>query len=303
MTPTAIVRAAEHGIDAAAALGRLRRTWPWLSDARAPGRPGTHVFTERRMSPEQERIENAMVRRDRRAKHLALREGKVPPGPHPVPIRLGAVRARVRVAGQIRAVAADLAALPTGLADPGVARRTLRCAWCAGTGITPAPPATWYHGGWPSPAPACWLCGGWGALCATCGALGGCTCDLADVIVIACLDRIGAAVTALNDPGRSAAVASALDVAADTVCAALGLADVDLRVIKAPCPACDRRDLWADVASPRRQEWTVLCRSPLCRCKGPACGCGRPVRWRGRLHRWPAAEFNFLADRLGVRLP
>jgi hypothetical protein len=294
---------AEHAHDALGGVGRLRRLWPWLGEARLPGRPGSHVLLERRMSAAAERVEAEQVRRDRRAKFLAIRAGKTPLGPGSAPLRLAAVRARASIAGQIRTVGARVhAELPARLADPTLRRPAAPCLWCHGAGVARVP-AGWAPWAWPARPPACALCGGHGSLCTVCGAVGGCYCDLADVVVDACLDAIAAALPALADPVAAEAAAGGLNAAADLACATLGLRDVDMRVIKAPCPACGRRDLWADVASPKRQEWSVVCRSELCRCDGPGCGCGRPVRWPGRRHRWPAAEFQPLADRLGVTLP
>lgn len=292
-------RVAEHAYDAVGGVGRLRRVWPWLGDARMPGRPGAHLLLERRLSAGAERVEAEQVRRDRRAKYLALRAGKTPLAPFAAPVRLGAVRARQSIAGQLRVVAAQVGAvLPHRLADPSLARAQAVCRWCAGSGVARRP-AGWV-GGWPGEPVACGLCGGYGRVCRVCATAGGCYCDLADVVVDASLDAITTAVGGVADERVVFAAATALNQAADQACAALGLRDVDMRVIKAPCPACGRRDLWADVASPREAEWSVQCRSPLCQCTGPGCGCGRPTRWAGRRHRWPAAEFHALAATLGV---
>lgn len=292
-------RIAEHAHDAVGGVGRLRRVWPWLGDARLPGRAGAHLMLERRMSAAAEYIEAEQVRRDRRAKLLALRSGKTPLAPHAAPVRLGPVRARQQIAGQLRAVGGRLGArLPRRLADPTLAPAAALCGWCQGTGITQRPPG--WVGPWPGGPLACGLCGGYGRLCRVCATAGGCYCDLADIVVDACLDAITGALTAVVEEQVAEQAAGGLNRAADVACAALGLRDVDMRVVKAPCPACGRRDLWADVASPREMEWSVTCRSELCRCTGPACGCGRPTRWEGRKHRWPAAEFHTLAERLGV---
>jgi hypothetical protein len=286
----------EHAVDALGGVGRLRRVWPWLGDSRIPGRPAAHLMLEQRMSERAERVEAEQVRRDRRAKHEALRNGKMPLVAHRSPVRLGAVRARATIAGQIRSVGGRLGAqLPARLADPTLRRPSTPCPWCEGDGRAQRPPG-WVWA-WPAHPPTCALCGGYGAVCATCTAAGGCYCDLADVVVDACLDAIAAALRDVTDPAVAQAASGGLNAAADLACATLGLRDVDMRVIKAPCPACKRRDLWADVASPKRDEWSVVCRSELCRCGG------RPVRWPGRRHRWPAAEFGALADSLGVSLP
>lgn len=293
-------RVTEHAYDALGGIGRLRRIWPWLGESRIPGRPGASALVERRMSEQAALIEDEQVRRDRRAKFLALRDGKTPAGPGHTPLRLGAVRARSSIAGQIRVVGISVrATLPRALTDPTLHRRAHDCPWCDGTGLAQIPPG-WIPWAWPDPAPSCSLCGGHAKLCAVCAALGPCACDLADVVVDACLDAIAAALPHLRDPVLAERAAGGLNAAADLGCATLGLREVDLRVIKAECPACGRRDLWADVASPKHTEWSVTCRSKLCRCAGAGCGCGRPVRWPGRAHRWPADEFGDLAHRLGV---
>lgn len=291
-------RIIEHAYDAVGAVGRLRRVWPWLGEARMPGRPAAHLLLERRLSPEAERIENQQVRRDRRAKAIALRTGRTPLAPFAAPVRLGPVRTRARIAAQLRMVGAQVGAtLPHRLAEPTLTAPRRRCQWCR-SGRVERPPD--WPGIWPAETLTCSMCGGFGEVCTLCHTAGGCYCDLADVVVDACLDVIAAAVGSVADESAVSTAATALNSAADLACHTLGLRDVDMRVIKAPCPACQRRDLWADVASPQPLEWSVVCRSDLCRCTGPACGCGRPTRWAGRRHRWPAAEFHALAQRLGV---
>lgn len=300
--PPAVRRITEHAYDARGGIGRIRRVWPWLGEARLPGRAGAHMLLERRLSATAERIENEQARRDRRAKLIALQTGRTPLAPFAAPVRLGPVGARGRIAGQLRAVGGRLGArLPGPLRDPAVSGPLRSCPWCVGTGRTQRP-AGW-AGPWPAQPISCGLCGGYGQLCTVCGTAGGCFCDLADVVVDAGLDAIAAALAAVADEATAAHAARALNAVADVACTALGLVEVDLRVIKAPCPACGRRDLWADVASPKEIEWSVSCRARLCRCTGPGCGCGRPTRWAGRAHRWPAEEFPALAARLGVDLP
>lgn len=306
----AAARIVEHGHDTRAAIGRLRRLWPWLGEARIPGRPAAHLLLERRLSADGERIENEQVRRDRRAAALAVLHGRAPLAATPAPVRLGPVRARARVAATIRAAGGRIGArLPVALRDPSLHRPMRLCRWCAGSGMA-ARPADWpAAAAWPTGV-TCGLCGGYGEVCAICETAGGCHCDLADVVVDACLDAIAARVTAAaaaalagniaDDEVNAEGAVHMLNGAANLACNILGLREVDMRVIKAPCPACDRRELWADVASPNPDEWSVVCRSPLCVCGGAGCGCGRPVRWAGRRHRWPAAEFHALAERLGV---
>lgn len=299
--PSANERIMEHAFDAVGGIGRLRRVWPWLGEARMPGRPAAHLLLERRLSPDAERIEAEQVRRDRRAKMIALKTGRMPLPPFAAPVRLGPVRTRARIAVQLCAVGGRVhAQLPHRLTDPTLDAPRRLCKWCQGTGRA-LRPAGW-AGAWPAQPVTCSMCGGFGEVCTLCGTAGGCYCDLADVVVDACLDAIADAIGSVADENLAELAAAGLNGAADLACHTLGLRDVDMRVIKAPCPACERRDLWADVASPNPNEWSVVCRSDLCRCQGPACGCGRPTRWAGRRHRWPAEEFPALADRLGVRL-
>lgn len=289
--PAVSARIAEHAADARGALGRIRAVWPLLGEARWPGRAGAHSMLERRLSERAERVEAEQVRRDRRAKHLALRAGKIPLAPYAAPVRLGPVRARARIATGLRIVGAHVGArLPAPLADPTLPQPA--CLGCAGTGRA-----------CPGCGTVCGMCGGFGRRCPVCGTAGGCFCDLADVVVGAGLDALAAALRAARDERVVEQAAAALNSAADLACHTLGIRDIDLRVIKAPCPACGRRDLWADVASPNPDEWSVSCRAALCCCSGPGCGCGRPTRWRGRRHRWPSQEFHALAARLGVPLP
>lgn len=303
---TAEQQASELAADALAALGRVRRVWPWLAEARLPGVPGTAALVERQMSVQAERVEADQVRRDRKARTIALRNGLVGlSGPMAPPARLIAVRARQQVAAHVRGVAGRLGVtqglmLPQALADPSLSRTTSACPWCHGTGTAQRPPGWQWH--WPDPAPSCSLCGGHARSCDTCGQFGagGCHCDVADVVVDACLDAVSAALPVTGDPDVVAWCANVLGRADRIARTALGLSEVDLRIIKAPCPACGRRDLRADVASPKRHEWSVACHSPLCRCAGPGCGCQRPVRWEGRRHRWPAHEFADLAALIGV---
>lgn len=309
MSVTPAQQASDLCCDARAALGRLRRMWPMLADARLPGRPGAHTLVQRAMSVSAERAEAEHARRDRRAKALALRDGLNPTGPQQAPARLGALGARARVAAQVRAVADRLAGdgpAAVLLRDPSIdgPQAVQQCPWCGGAGVALRPDG-WVWA-WPDDPPSCGLCGGHGRRCNGCLRVGRpCHCELTDTVVAACLNLTGdrLAPPGVACPDTAAWAAAALNGAANLAATALGMTDIDLRIIKAPCPACDRRELFADVASPEPDEWSVQCRSLLCRCNGPGCGCGRPIRWLGRVHRWPAREFPELADRLGVQLP
>lgn len=297
--PSEAQQAAELSVDALAAVGRLRRLWPWLADAREPGVPGTASLVQRRISDAALRVEDEQVRRDRRAAAVSIRAGLTPTSEHPAPARLSVVRTRLAVAGAVRAVGSRLEVrLPAPRQDPSMARTDVPCTRCAGTG------KHWLRGGEHRyGAGSCQMCGGHGRRCAICRASGPCHCNLADVITEALLEAVADELPKLTSRDDAGYAAQLLARAERACCSSLGLVDVDLRVISAPCPACRGRDLAADVSSSRALEWSVSCRSVLCRCTGPGCRCGRPVRWEGRRHRWPSGEFTDLARVLGVRLP
>jgi hypothetical protein len=313
VSEAAVACAAE---DAAAAVAGIRRSWLWLSEARLPGTPGTAALVRRRWSAAAERVEADQVRRDKRAAQRALSGGagadvglrlgsrghpSVPAGPHADAGRIGPIGARLQVVTELRA-AAEQALTAAGLRvharvrDPAAGRPGLDCPWCAGTGVL-GKPADW-SGGWPDPA--CPLCGGFAQLCRLCRGVGPCGCDLSDAVVHACL-HLCRWLAAQLDPVAACALADRLTRISNYASGVLGLGPVDLRWLSAPCPACARRELYAEVSSPDPADWSVSCRSPLCACGGPGCGCGRPVRWPGRRHRWPSAEFAALAERLGVQ--
>lgn len=300
LPPAAV--AAELATDALHVVGRLRRLWPSLAEARHRGKPGTHLLVSRRMSQRQLEAETYAVRRDRFAAAQAIRAGRTPSGEHPAPARVGPLHARTVVAALVRSTARRLH-VPTAVTDPGSATGHLAdCPWCAGTGQAQIP-AGWAPWAWPTEPVACFLCKGHGRRCTRCGAHGACGCTLADAIVDTLLDGLALVLPKVTEAAPAAAAARDLQRAERAARNALGIRDTDLRVITAPCPACDRKELAADVTSPKRQEWSVSCQSVLCRCEGPGCSCGRPVRWPGRKHRWPSWEFNTLADTLGVTLP
>ena len=122
---------------------------------------------------------------------------------------------------------------------------------------------------------------------------------MTDAVTAVALDAVARALPVLTVVDRAADTLRVLERSDEAARRVLGLGE-DWRVIKAPCPACGRRDLHAEVSSPRRDEWSVTCRAEMCACEGPGCGCGRPVRYRGRRHRWPVREWWGLADRIGV---
>lgn len=286
--------------EAVAALARLRQAWPWLAQARLPGVPSTVALVERHLSPTAEAVEADHVRRDRQAGLLAVRSGVVPTGPIRAPARVGALKARAAIQHDVRRLADRLQDAVGALNVP--ARRAEACPWCRGQGVA-LRPADWdpaWH--WPDRSPTCSMCGGYRQCCPTCRGYGPCGCDDTDLVVMAALDVTAAALPHLLHPEQAADACRVLERCDKQARRVLGLAE-DRRVIKAPCPACDRRgELVAEVTSQNRDEWSVTCVSQLCTCSGPGCGCGRPVRWRGRRHRWPAREFPALAELLGVDL-
>jgi hypothetical protein len=315
-------QAAVLATEALAALGRLRTVWPWLAQARTPGTPGTLAMVERRISEAAEHIEAEQVLRDRRAKLAALCGGSgwdvstrpasrgtptMPPGTHPGAARIGPIKARVQVARQVGELARYLAAAteprPAPAAVPATVPqdRYLPCPWCAGTGRALKPDG-WVWA-WPAHPVSCPLCAGWGAVCGICRQVGPCQCDTSDEVMAAALRAIGGHLRTVTCPQLAATAAGTLTRADETARRVLGLGPDDHRVIKAPCPACGRRELCAEVSSPNRDEWSAVCRSRLCVCRGPGCGCGLPIRWQGRRHRWLADQMWDLAERLGVTVP
>lgn len=266
-------------------IGEIRAAWDWLAEQRIPG--PTMSPTERHITAEQQGIEDREARRDRAARHPlppppsshelpsgAARavNGTHPPmasGPHPDAARLSPIHGRIIVAAQLRRAADALHTAVTGgpfgwkITDPG------------------ARPA--------------------GALCGVCGR-SGCGHDLDDAQTHAALAVMGALIGQGDaDEAALAALHWALERANRDARRAAGAADVHL-VLKAPCPACDNRDLVADCTSPKREEWSIRCRSSLCRCQGPACRCGCAIRYPGKHHVWPADNggWHDLAARLGV---
>lgn len=68
--------------------------------------------------------------------------------------------------------------------------------------------------------------------------------------------------------------------------------------ISGECPACGRRSLEADVASPDYREWTILCVRRACRCDGRECACGLPQRHPGMGHIWGERLWDHLGQQL-----
>jgi hypothetical protein len=278
--------------EALAAVGRLRQAWRWLADARYPGTPGAYATLERRRTATARAIESREAIRDRAAKQLAIQAGRTPAGHSPGAARIGPLTVRTTVAADLRRLTERLTDTLTQVELPD-----RWCPWCAGTGVAQQP-AGWVWP-WPTIPVRCSRCLGYGIACGTCDAIGLCGCDPADVTVAASLDTITQALPAVTDPTVAADAARTVE-RCDRACRdVLGLGQ-DRRVLRTPCPACNYRDMYAEVSSPRRVEWSVVCGAPSCTCSGPGCGCGRPVRYRGRRHRWPWTEWHDLAGRLGV---
>lgn len=321
--------------EALAALGRLRTAWPWLAEARIPGPEAPTVASPNRREVI-DRIRREQHVKDRAARLRALSGGagpdvstslatrgvaSAPLGAHGDAARTAPIAARREVAEMVVRLADRLdqfvhpARQPRRIVWPVISDATVygegRCRTCSGTGYA-AQPHWWPTAElWPpardpeepggsripagTPLP-CHACAGHGR---THQAV---YLDASDVLVAAALRMIAGHLRTLSD----------VDVAADAA-RTLGRADRVARTgaragehrihIKAPCPACGARDLWAEVSSPEREEWFVRCESRLCACRGPACACGRPVRYRGRRHHWPSTEWASLSRQLGVALP
>lgn len=267
-------------------VGEIRAAWDWLGEQRIPG--PTASPTERHITAEQQGIEDREAARDRAARHPpapppsshALPSGAaravngvhpaMAAGPHPDAARLSPIHGRIIVAAQLRRAADTIYAVAAGGA---------RFEW-----RVPDPAAR----------PA-------GSRCGVCDHYS-CGHDLDDAQVHAALAVItGVIAQADVDDNALHALHFALERANRDARRAAGAADVHL-VLKAACPACNNRDLVADCTSPKREEWSIRCRSSLCRCAGPGCGCGCAVRYPGKHHVWPADNggWHDLAARLGV---
>lgn len=268
-----------------AELGAVRAAWGWLGEQRVPG--PTDPPSERHITAEQAAAEDREVRRDRLARHLpqpargnrdtpsgVTRYLHVPPGsatgPHADAARIAPIHGRIIVAAMLRRtaemvhLAVEGHALTWVLHDPR--QRT-------------------------------------GATCHLCGTAAVCGCDIDDVQAQAAMHVISARLGAGLDEDTLAGLLRDLQRANREARRAAGAADIAL-VLKAPCPACDSRDLVADCTSPNRDEWSIRCRNTLCRCAGQGCACGRIVRVPGKGHLWPAArgQWHDLARKLGVPL-
>lgn len=316
--PAAAVPVAPRGAvplveEARVVLALLLEAWPWLSDMAVPG-PTTPIPAGY-VSEEQRRIEGVQVRKDRAAAFLAVQKGRIPT-PHPDAARPGPVAARSVVVDQVRRLTERLWAVHRGgeqlhwpVTDPTGRPLTLGCWYCESAGLTkvvdehhqPAEPDVV-----DGPCP---MCKGTATLpnlapCWVCNRVGPCLCDLADAVMSISEHILGHELRLIRDPDLAADALAVLEKANQTArrAARVDAAEIHLR---AACPACDRRELVADVSSPNPANWLIRCRSDLCRCKGPGCRCGRPVRYQGRPHRWPTSEWDGpsgLASRLGVDL-
>jgi hypothetical protein len=265
------------------AVAEVRAAWDWLTEQVVPG--PCAAPSERHMSLARARVEGREARRDRDARYLpsvlrppdipsgAVRFLSVPPpsttGPHPDAARVSPIYGRILVAGQLWQAAARMHEAVYGTAI----RRLLRD---------------------PANRPA-------HLPCQACGHTGGCGCDFDDLHVAAALHVITTHLRSDVIEGELRSLLAALERANRDARRIAGAAET-LRVLKAPCPVCDCRDLVADCTSPNRDEWSIRCRNALCRCKGPGCRCDAPVRYEGKAHRWAAAtgQWHDLAARLGV---
>lgn len=309
--------------EALTALGRLRTAWGWLAELREPGRQPT---THRYLTDRQVEAEADQVRRDREAQADAMCGGTRPghsmdpalrgnpttvTGPHADAGRPGVIAARSEIAATCLTLAGLVGEATStwtgGVSDPTDRPRVAGCGMCHGKGHIP-------YGG-PGEVARCPRCLGHQLLptyleCGVCGTVDVCACDTSDSAVNASLDCLSQALPYLAGSTGQAGEQIAADAhRVLTWCDRLarrtaGMLE-DRRRIHARCPACQQRDLWADVSSPRDVEWSVSCHNPLCQCRGSGCGCGRAVRYDGRRHRWPTTEWlgpHGLAARLGVDL-
>ncbi|TAK89318.1 MAG: hypothetical protein EPO06_11675 [Burkholderiaceae bacterium] len=284
-----------------------------------PGKPGAAIYLERQTSPRAEQIEAEQIRRDRAAARVATKKGRIPSGPRPAAARIPAVNARAAIPRDLAALAARLHAhvyphadpLDLHVPDPTARKVWAPCGWCAGTGEA-IPPAGW-RWPWPPetvPCPRCDATGKvpTGVACLACRALTVCDCDASDVLVALALAHIRDYLNTLNRE-LLADASHTLDAAAETAERVAGDGSgPDRRRLKAECPVCRSREMYAEVSAEDYAAWVIRCMAVDCVCKASGCRCGRP--WRalriGRRHMWPSVEWPGpagLAARLGVVMP
>lgn len=323
--------AAHHVAEALVALGRLRQAWPWLADMIVPSAaqppPGRYLTEQQRA------LIARQIHRDRRALLDAARRGHYVAGGHADAARIGPVSARARIAASVKTLCERVHAhlnrgetLVWPFGNPRMRQPYLGCDACGGLGCILAPLAELTGEqvaalaaslpGWEPSAAAveevlCPECAGRGFVsaqraCSACHRFTSCLCDHDDVYIAWGLSILPGDLDDVTDPAVAAHAARVL-VHADTLARRAAQSGEDNRVnLAATCPACDRRELWADVGSPKHDEWAVRCLSPLCRCLGPPCRCRRPLRATGQAHLWPAREWDSptgLSALLGVRIP
>jgi len=81
---------------------------------------------------------------------------------------------------------------------------------------------------------------------------------------------------------------------------ASGASDIVREHLDTPCPACQRRGLYADRTSTQRREWYVICETSTvidgvvhrCRCTGLGCPCLRGYRQEHGRHVWTVSEWG-----------
>jgi hypothetical protein len=299
--------------EARTALARLAEAWPWLADMAVPGpqapTPAAYVTDTQR------RIEADQIRKDREAAFIAVQNGKIPT-PHPDAARPGPVAARGTVVDLVRRLTEKLWADHRGgenlawpVTDPTTRPIMIGCWYCASEGHTMIVDEHRLPGEPDFVDGPCPLCRGQCQLanltpCWVCRRVGPCRCDLADAVMSIAGDILGHELGLVADPEVASSALAVLEKANDISrrAARVDAAEIHLR---AACPACDRRELVADVSALDPSHWLIRCRSDMCRCDGAGCPCGRLVRYRGRPHRWPAEEWGGeqgLAARLGVDL-
>lgn len=334
MTVTPAQLAALYAAEALVALGCLRESWPWLADTLTPSH--TQPPPGRYLSEQDRHIIGAQIRRDRKAMTAAARDGRWVAGAHADAARVAAVSARQVIAASLKRLCERIHAhlhdgevLVWPFGDPRQRVVWVRCMPCLGTGrvddgddgdAAAGPESTperighlrRLHGWASTPEPGrCGRCGGQGSVlagnpCTVCGVTHSCSCDSDDAFASWSLSILRGDLGHVADPELAADALRVLERADRHARRAAQAGDDNQRRLRAACPACDRRELVAQVGSPKHDEWAVRCMAPLCVCDGPGCGCGRPVRVRGRRHLWPAREWDSesgLSALLGVRVP
>jgi len=252
------------------AAEQLAESWAWLALLLEPG-PGSRPA---RPVTDAQRARDALrAREDRESRILNAASGAIALAPEPVPVRLGVIDAQAAI-------------------HTLVMRAVQMVAGIHGAQYIP-------HATEPVMEALDWL-----------------TLDLPARFAV---DRAGTAVQHLarpaalvdvRDPAVLGAVGELLARADRIARETAGVVDEDRVPIRAPCPACGRRSLYAGgMAQDDARRRYVACNRQSCRCTGSDCGCGQRVRYGpvgdrpGRRHVWPRGEWEGpygLAVRLGV---